>query len=83
MSAKLRSGNSAPLRFSTANPFLPTATRTAILAQAGPQTVTSPPGQNPLAPTPAPTTLAALTPDAANPGNVFFFLQRASIDIAG
>jgi iron complex outermembrane recepter protein len=51
-------GNSGGLRFSTANPLLPAATRAAILAQ----------------PTPLPA-------DAASPGDVIFFLHRASVDI--
>ncbi|MFN3513180.1 MAG: TonB-dependent receptor domain-containing protein [Phenylobacterium sp.] len=56
--APLFGGNSASLQFSTANPFLPAATRAAILAQ----------------PTPLPA-------DPNSPGDVLFFLSRASIDI--
>jgi outer membrane receptor protein involved in Fe transport len=51
-------GNSANLRFSTANPFLPAATRAALLDPAN-----------------------ALTADPANPGDAFFWLARASVDI--
>ncbi len=56
--ASLFGGTSAPLQFSTANPFLTAQARAAILSQ--------------------PT---ALPGDPAHPGDVLFFLDRASTDI--
>jgi outer membrane receptor protein involved in Fe transport len=56
--SSLFGGNSGPLQFSTANPFLSPQARAAIRAQ----------------PTPLPA-------DPAHPGDVLFFLDRASTDI--
>jgi len=56
--SSLFGGTSAPLQFSTFNPFLSAATRAQILSQ----------------PTPLPA-------DPAHPGEVLFFLDRASTDI--